>query len=535
MAKKAGKRGKLGIPGSKKGIISICLVLIAIGVSIWGITSGVFGGARAGNSQQTNTGARNLAQPVSPLLFGTNLGLFNSNDQVLVSATTRSMLQQIHTRIIRMPVRSSLSEATEVQAAQIIKNLGATPLVVLRGAVDSNVLADDSRIVNDMNRIFGNSVVYYEYGNEEDLLGVDVNGYTASWNAVVPQLKRLVLHGQFVGPVNFQYNRTYLTTFLQRANPRPDEVSWHEYTCDDSWASSICISHIANWTRHFNDARAAMTATIGTALPIMITEWNYAPNAVPNDGKNNNPAFMSTWTALALQTMATNGIYASMQYSVTNTAIPLISTNNALTTQGAAFLSQYQVMITEGKQPIPAPTTSPLQPQPPGQGNGNTPEPIPTTSPNTFSSFSFEDGSTDGWSGHSSQITLVQNSASVGRGDSHSLRVTINNIQNGDFPFVSVGHSNLATYPHMGQTVAMYIYVPASSPGIEAKVFVMDYQYHWFDRGAMTSLKPGVWNRLTFTLPGAVSGQLRQLGVQFTTPANAPVSATVYIDAVGWS
>jgi hypothetical protein len=535
MAKKTGKQSKLGIPGSKKGIISIGLVLIAIGVSIWGITSGVFGGAHAGNLKQTNTGAHNLALPISPLLFGTNLGLFDSKDQVLVSATTRTMLQQIHTRIIRMPVRSSLSEATEVQAAQIIKSLGATPLVVLRGAVDSNVLADDSRIVNDMNRIFGSNVVYYEYGNEEDLLGVDVNGYTASWNAVVPQLKRLALHGQFVGPVNFQYNRTYLTTFLQRANPRPDQVSWHEYTCDDSWASSICISHIANWTRHFNDARAAMTATIGKALPIMITEWNYAPNAVPNDGKNNNPAFMSTWTAAALQTLAANGIYASMQYSVTNTAIPLISPNGALTAQGSAFLSQFHAMITNGQQPAPLPTTNPLQPLPPVQGTGGTPKPTPTNSPNTFSSFSFEDGGTDGWSGHSSKITLVQNSASIGRSDTHSLQVTINNIQNGDFPFVSVGHSNLATYPHGGQTVAMYIYLPASSPGIEAKVFVMDNQYHWFDRGAMTSLKRGMWNRLTFTLPGAVSSQLRQLGVQFTTPDNAPVSGTVYIDSVGWS
>ena len=30
------------------------------------------------------------------------------------------MLQQMHMRIIRMPVRSSLSEATEIAAAQII-------------------------------------------------------------------------------------------------------------------------------------------------------------------------------------------------------------------------------------------------------------------------------------------------------------------------------------------------------------------------------------------------------------------------------
>ncbi len=39
----------------------------------------------------------------------------------------------------------------------------------------------------------------------------------------------------------------------------------------------------------------------------------------------------------------------------------------------------------------------------------------------------------------------------------------------------------------------------------------MDNQYHWFDPDAMTRLNPGTWNQLTFTLPSAVSGQLRQL------------------------
>ena len=299
MAKIPGKLGKLG---SIKGIVTLGIVIILLGLTTWGLAGGVFGGVPA----QNNKGSVQLAPAVSPLLFGTNMGLFDSNDQVLTSSTTRSLLQQMHVRIIRMPVRSSLSEATEIQAAQVIKSLGAVPLVVLRGAVDSNVLADDSLIINDMNRIFGNGVVYYEYGNEEDLLGVDVNGYTASWNAVVPQLKRLAPQGQFVGPVNFQYDRTYLTTFLQNANPRPNQVSWHEYTCDDSWASSICISHIANWTNHISDARAAMQSIIGAALPIMITEWNYAPNAVPNDGKNNDSAFMSTCTIPALTTISGN-------------------------------------------------------------------------------------------------------------------------------------------------------------------------------------------------------------------------------------
>src|SRR5207253_3519772 len=85
---------------------------------------------------------------VSPLIFGTNLSLFDGNDQVLNSATTRNELQQMHFRIIRMPARSSLSNGTEIQAAQAIKSMGAYALVILRGAVDVNVLADDTRLVH---------------------------------------------------------------------------------------------------------------------------------------------------------------------------------------------------------------------------------------------------------------------------------------------------------------------------------------------------------------------------------------------------
>jgi hypothetical protein len=530
MAHNPGKPSKFS---SKKSLISISLIGLLLSLGIWGLVNHVYGGAQAGNSTQTSTTTLSLVQPVSPLLFGTNMGLFDSHDQLLTSATTRTLLQQMHTRIIRMPVRSSLTEATEMAAAQVIKSIGAIPLVVLRGAVDATVLADDSRIVNDMNHIFGNNLVYYEYGNEEDLLGVDVTGYTASWNAIVPQLKRIALQGQFVGPVNFQYDRTYLTTFLQHANPRPDEVSWHEYTCDDSWASSICISHIANWTNHINDARASMTAAIGTAPPIMITEWNYAPNAIPNDGKNNNSAFMSTWTSTALQTLAANRIFASMQYSSTNTAIPMISSSNAPTAQGMAFQGSYQQMILGGQQPTPAPTPGPGQPQPqPTSPGGATPTPTgPTTQ---YSSFSFEDGGTDGWSGHGDQAATVQNSTTVAKDGKHSLQVSLMNVTPGDFPFVSVGQSNLGSYPHAGQTITLYIYLPASVVNLGAKIFVMDSQYHWFDPDAMTKLTPGTWNQLTFTLPSSVNGQLRQLGIQFSNLGTANIDANAFIDAVGW-
>jgi len=424
-----------------------------------------------------------------------------------------------------MPVRSSLAENTEVQAAQIIKNLGAAPLVVLRGAVDPNALADDTRIIQDMNRIFGSSIVYYEFGNEEDLAGVDVTSYVMAWNSIVPKLKPLALHGHFIGPVNYQYDRDYLAAFLRQAKPRPDEISWHEYTCDDSWTNSVCISHISHWTNHISDARAVMQATIGQVLPIMITEWNYAPNAVPNDGKNNNPSFMAAWTTLALQTLAANGIFASMQYSVTNTAIPLITSGNALTSQATAFQNQYQTMIVNGRSPTPVPT-------PPGQPQGGG-TPTPGIG-GTYSSFSFEDGGTDGWSSHSPQISAVQNSSSTGMGDTHSLQVTFSNMTSNDYPSVGVGRSSFSSYPSAGQTITLYVYLPASSPSIGAKIYLMDSQYHWFDGGSMTTLRPGTWNRLTYTLPGSFNGPLRQLGVQFHTTSSSPVNESVYIDSVSW-
>jgi hypothetical protein len=533
MAHNPGKSSKFT---NRKMLICIGVIAILLGTGLWGLKNGVFGGAHGGgNSSQAPAATVSPAQPVSPLLFGTNMALFDSNDQLLTSATTRGLLQQMHTRIIRMPVRSSLSEATEIAAAQVIKSMGAIPLVVLRGAVDANVLDDDSRIIIDMNRIFGNSLVYYEYGNEEDLLGVDVTGYTSSWNAIVPQLKHIAQQGQFVGPVNFQYNRNYLTTFLQHANPRPDEVSWHEYTCDDSWASSICISHIANWTKHVDDARASMTAAIGTALPIMITEWNYAPNAVPNDGKNNNSAFMSTWTSTALQTLAANRIFASMQYSSTDTAIPLITSANTLTVQGNAFRGIYQQMILGGQQPTPAPTTVPgrPQPQPTPPGGGS---PIPTgPPPSLYSSFTFEDGTTDGWSGHGDQTFSVQNSTSIAKDGKHSLEISLTNVAPGDFPYVSVGRSNLSMYPQAGQTITIYVYMPATpATNLGAKIFIMDNQYHWYDADTMSRLVPGTWNQLMFTLPSAVSGQLRQLGVQFNNSGTTRLSTNVFVDAVSW-
>lgn len=342
-------------------LLLIISVLLLIGGGIWALVNKSHGSNNT--SLYTNSPTPNNPGPtpvwtsgtqipngtISPLLFGTNLSMYDSSDQFLNSQQTQTQLQHLHMRIIRMPVRASLSNQTEIQAAMAIRNVQAIPLVILRGAVDAQVLVDDTLIVKDMNTVFGNGLVYYEYGNEEDLLGVKAPNFVASWNAIVPQLKRIARNAQFIGPVTSKYDRDYLTTFLQQAKPRPDAISWHEYTCDDSWSNDLCIARINNWTNHITDARHVMTNTLHTTLPIMITEWNYAPNAQNGDGKINNSSFMTTWTTKAMETLAANHVFASMQYTCTNSVYALVNGDNTLTAQAMTMQNLYQQMIVEGK------------------------------------------------------------------------------------------------------------------------------------------------------------------------------------------
>lgn len=251
----------------------------------------------------------------------------------------------MHISIIRLPIRSGLDSTTIQTAAQTVKQLGAVPLVVLHGAMDINALQDDIAIINTMNGVFGSSTVYYEYGNNEDIMQVSAKMYTDSWNANVGVLKRLAPTGSFIGPVTYQYRADYLGYFLQHAQPRPDAVSWHAYACSRTWSNARCLASLSDWAKHVQDARTLIKSTLRTSVPIMITEWNYAPDTIQNDGKNNDSAFMTTWTTKALQTLASSGVFAAMQYAATNTNINLIDSTNALTVQGTVMQKQYETLV----------------------------------------------------------------------------------------------------------------------------------------------------------------------------------------------
>jgi hypothetical protein len=272
---------------------------------------------------------------VSPYLWGVNLSLYDAKDAFLRSASTAQFARQLHVQMIRFPYRGDFAVTTA--AAQKIKEVGAVPLLILRyDDLDAN-----QRLVRMMNGIFGTRTVYYEYSNERDLPengGIQVDAYTASWNEHIPPLKKLAPHAQFIGPVNFQYNAAYLASFVAHAQPRPDAVSWHEYTCDpEKHERAYCLSHIDNWTSHISGARQAMRAAIGMELPIMITEWNWSPNP-KKSSLIKDDAFLEEWTMRALQTLIKNRVFAAHHYVLSNNEqLALLAGEKTLTGAARAF------------------------------------------------------------------------------------------------------------------------------------------------------------------------------------------------------
>jgi hypothetical protein len=484
----------------------------------------------AGNLAQTSTtpalNSITNNKNISPLIFGTNMALFHDNDEpILNSPATRQLLKDIGVRVIRMPTRPTLNPETEIKAAQAIKEIGAVPLILINGPEFKGgpVLQTDQQLLSMFTSVFGKETVYYEFGNEADLNGVDVAHYVAVWNQVIPQLKQQFPTARFIAPDNYQFSRRYLKTFLQQAQPRPDGVSWHEYTCSVHWTAAFCLSLLDTWPIHFAQARAAMREAIGTTLPIWITEWNYVSdqeivNGQPiNDGKYNDPTFMTTWTTRAMQTLIANRVYASMQYFATDPPMPLIS-NDKIGIEGTIFQQEYKKIMVDGYTP-PEMTSIPPATPPPA---------------NTPLAFSFEDGTTEGWtSAGGNGITTPQVSTAHAFVGTHALEFTLSNASENDYPYITIPVNRLPSVPKAGQMISAYVYVANKDAIVNAKIFVANQQYHWYFSADLT-MTSGQWSRVWYALPMNFSDQITQIGIQFYT-SKPGVSSDVYIDAINWS
>jgi hypothetical protein len=303
------------------------------------------------------------------------MGLFDGGELLLSNGATRQILVNWHTPYIRMPFRSSLSDSTELQALNAIKAIGATPLVIVHGAADSTVATDDPHLLGLVAQVFGSSTVYVEYGNEEDLAGVNTTTYTSSWNAIVPGLKAAHPTYKFIGPVNAFSEPSYIGYFVGHASPAPDFVSWHEYTCSPTDAVSTCMSRIGNWTEHANQMHAAEVAAAGHSFPFMITEWNMDAF---NDSRYLDPTVIGPWTTQALQelnTLVGYGLVGAFQYCADSHGggFELIIYCGLLTPQGAAFQAAIGGVVPPPPPPPPPPPSPTPSPSP-----AHSPSPAPT-------------------------------------------------------------------------------------------------------------------------------------------------------------
>jgi hypothetical protein len=283
---------------------------------------------------------------ISPLLFGANLDY-----QILTSPRGQILAKHLGLRSIRLGDNSNGTHLDDFYSkARLIKNLGLVPLIILHDGVIADPeqrLAIDTDIVNKIQQIFGGPAtkVYYEFGNESDLNpGINADTYTNMWNSLLPMLRPLAPHSWFGGPVNFQQNPAYISYFVHHARPQPDFISWHAYTCGHDSAASDCIKYIDNWTTHVNNTRHAITANSDPVPPIMITEWNYSPGGISDDGKRSDPLFLAQWTAKALQTLTANNIFAAYLFNVDG-SLGLVDSENNPTMQGLAFYMAYEHLI----------------------------------------------------------------------------------------------------------------------------------------------------------------------------------------------
>ncbi len=285
--------------------------------------------------------AAGVTHPRPPLILGTNLALFDSSDQVLNNRSSQKLLERAQVPIIRMPFRSAHGEVWELEALRAIQYIGAIPLVIVHGPTDANALSDDGQLIELVRGVFGDGLVYVEFGNKPDLAFRGVRDYVAAWNAVVPTLHALAPKYRFVGPAASYPDPTYIATFDRLARPLPYANTWHEYACHPEDSDAYCIAHLDAWTAHVQAINRALQAVTGTAPPIMITEWNLDDKA---DVRFGNSAFMREWTARALETLAANqrnGLIAAMQYCVTNSEHhSLVGPTNSLTPEGEVLFQE---------------------------------------------------------------------------------------------------------------------------------------------------------------------------------------------------
>ncbi len=361
------------------------------------------------------------APAANPLIWGTNLAMDSSSDQFLSNSGAAPALQGLHAQLVRMPIRSQLTTSDYTNALNKIKQIGATPLLIVHGAnYSSDPYPPDSALLQLAKSIFPTQTVYVDFGNEEDLAGTSVSTYvsgTYGWNKEIPRFKQITgSNFKYGGPVNFQYNESYIKTFVSTANPLPDYIVWHMYagSCGHNTGTgtpdsqSKLLSSVDNWAAHLQQMGGDMTSIGHKGMPIIIDEWNYASDLGVSGSNSpcwsNDQAFINQFFTKTFSTWVNAqqyGLIGAAEYEAfMGKDESMIVSGNSVTYQGAIFKSQYEAYSPTAPSPTPSPSPSPSPtptPTPsPSPSPSPSPTPTPSPSPTPTPSPSGSGGSTSG-------------------------------------------------------------------------------------------------------------------------------------------
>lgn len=137
--------------------------------------------------------------------------------------------------------------------------------------------------------------------------------------------------------------------------------------------------------------------------------------------------------------------------------------------------------------------------------------------------YTWEEGTTQGWSGSGIVTSLATTRSLTYRGHS-SLAVTMSGPGTGGI----VTGKTLAALAG-GSTLTTHILVPSGMGATTVQLFVVDANGKTFS-SAGSNPAPAAWTGLTFTLPGLVQAPLQRLGFSFIVRGSGGV---VFVDSIG--
>jgi hypothetical protein len=147
--------------------------------------------------------------------------------------------------------------------------------------------------------------------------------------------------------------------------------------------------------------------------------------------------------------------------------------------------------------------------------------------------YSFEAGTTQGWNAGGVTASNAANSQAVAHDGTHSLTLMLSGTTTSSWGSAYVpAPSDLVG----GTTVVGWVLVPTGgASGLRAQIFLQDGSNTWYNAASASTLVPGTWSKLVFTVPTGAVTPVRWFGAWFTTDSGVSWSGTAYVDSVDLS